>query len=321
MKPAGMTMQKSPWRRIAITVSAMLVVLLIAASYRFVESRGVFASVADKTPAACHAVAGAGRVGDIAVDAAGKAYLAAGDGLYLYDGTTATRLAGPPKDFHPAALSFGDDGVVDVVFREAGIWDMSVFTIGQGGATEIGRLSADTITDPAGIARLPAGRFYLVNKHATHTAFGRWLDDAFLVPRAEITYFDGMKFGPVARRLNSPSAVALSHDGSRLYVAEELPRALVSFHRNDFTGAIDAPELYNLPAAPIRISVAKDGSLIVAAWPKRGAGAVYRVKTDAGVPVATELLYSSSSDEVTAAAEANGHLLIGTAKTLLDCKL
>jgi hypothetical protein len=315
-------MHKSPWRRIAITVSAMLIVLLLAASYRFVESRGLFASVEDKTPAACHAVDSVRAVTDIAVDANGIAYVAAGDGLYVYDGRSAHRLAGTPTDFHPAALALSEDGAINVLFRQGAIWDMSVFAVSKPlTLAEVGRLSADTLNDPADLAALPGSRFYLVNRHATHSAIGRWLDDTFLIPRAEVTYFDGMKFVAVAQRLNSPSSVAVARDGSRLYVAQELPRALVTFRRNEFVGALDTPEIFALPAAPTRITVAKDGSLIVAAWPKRGAGAVYRVKTDVGTPLSNELVYSSTTEEVAAAAEANGHLLIGTAKKLVDCTL
>ncbi len=314
-------MKPNPWRRIAITVSAMLVVLLIAASYRFAASRGVFARVEDKTPASCRAVAGIAGVRDIAIDGAGIAYLAANDGLYVFDGSAAKRLAGTPKNFDPAALAIGADGAFTVLFRQEGLWEVSVFGApAPGQVKEMGRLSADVITDPAGLAVIPAGRFYFVNKHSTRTAFGRWLDDTFLIPRAEVTWFDGMKFVPVAKRLTSPAGIAASPDLGHLYVAQELPRNIVSFTRNDFTGALSDATLFDLHAAPTKITVAKDGSLIVAAWPKQGAGAVYRVQIANGLPQSAELLYSSKTEPVTAAAEANGHLLIGSDKKLLDCK-
>ncbi|GAA0575424.1 SMP-30/gluconolactonase/LRE family protein [Rhizomicrobium electricum] len=315
-------MHKSLWRRIAITVSAMLIVLLIAASYRFVASRGFFASVDDKTPASCRAVAGIAGVRDIAIDGAGIAYLAAKDGLYVFSGSSAKRLAGTPKAFDPAALAIGADGAFTVLFRQDGLWEVSVFGApAPGQVREMGRLSADILTDPADLAVLPAGRFYFVNTHSTRTALGRWLDDSFLIPRAEVTYFDGMKFIPVAKRLTSPAGIAVAMDMSHLYVAQELPRSIVSFTRNDFTGALSNATLFDLPAAPTKITVAKDGSLIVAAWPKQGAGAVYRVRVADGVPQSAELLYAAKSEPVTAAAEASGHLLIGSDKKLLDCRL
>jgi 6-phosphogluconolactonase (cycloisomerase 2 family) len=126
-----------------------------------------------------------------------------------------------------------------------------------------------------------------------------------------------MKFVTVAKRLNAPSSVAVSADGSVLYVAQELPHTLASFKRNDFTGALGEVQLINLPAAPTKITLAKDGSLIVAAWPKRGQGAVYRVRVDGSA----ELLYASKKGEITAAAELNGQLLLGTDKASLACDL
>ena len=235
--------------------------------------------------------------------------------------STATKLSGTPKDFHPVAIALAA-GKLQAVFAHAdGSYALAVFDVLPGKLVETGRLTTDQITDPTDLAAVDDQRFYLVNKHSTHTAFGRWLDDAFLIPRAEVLYFDGMKFIPVAKRLNSPSGVALSPDGGQLYVAQELTRSLATFGRNVFTGALDHAELINLPAAPIKITVAGGGSLIVAAWPKRGTGAVYRVRIADGAPQPVELLYSTKSEDVTAAAEVGGHLLIGSKKGLRDCKL
>ncbi len=310
----------SRWRRIGLTVAAMLAVLLLAAAFRYGQSRGVFTSVADKTPAACHAVAGIGGVTAIAAGPNGNLYLAAADGLYLYSGGKAVRFTGTPKGFHPTALSQAASGELQVLFRQNGVWEISAFTVKLSDTPkleELGRISTDSFTDPADIQALPAGRFYLVNRHKTHTALGRWLDDVFLIPRAEVQFFDGLKFVTVSKRLNAPSAVAAS-DGM-LYVAQELPRTLAIYQRNEFSGALGDVQLFNLPAAPAKISRAKDGSLIVAAWPKSGQGAVYRVTVAGGIPQSAELLYASKSQEVTAAAEAGGALLIGTNKVLLAC--
>lgn len=317
-----MPLNTSPWRRIALTVSAMLIVLLLAASFRYVQSRGFFAAVEDKTPAACRAVDLAGVMAIIPDERAHSVLVATRQGrVYVLAGGMATQLSGTPKDFHPVAVAQAAGKLQAVFARADGSYALAVFDVLPGKLIETGRLTTDQLTDPADLAAVDDQRFYLVNKHASRTAFGRWLDDTFLIPRAEVLYFDGMKFIPVAKRLNSPAAVALSPDGGQLYVAEELTRAVATFTRNIFTGALDHAELVNLPAAPTKITVAGDGSLIVAAWPKRGTGAVYRVRIADGVAQPAELLYSTKSEEVTAAAEVGGHLLIGSEKGLLDCKL
>jgi hypothetical protein len=310
-------------RRIAFTVAAMLVVLLLTVGYRFAVSRGVFTSVEDKAPDFCRTMeAMAGVIAIIPDETSHSAIVATRQGgIYVLAGGTAMKLSGTPKDFHPVALT-ASSGLLEAAFaRQDGSYGIAGFDLSPGKVTEISRLTTDQLTDPAGIAALPLGRFYLVNRHASRTAFGRWLDDVFLIPRAEVQFFDSMKFVTVAKRLNAPSSVALSADGGFLYVAQELPHSLASFKRNDFTGALGDVQLLNLPAAPTNITLAKDGSLIVTAWPRRGQGAVYRVQVKDGVPQSAELLYASKTGEITAAAVANGQLLMGTDKTFLNCDL
>lgn len=315
MGTTNMTMSKiNPWRRLAMTVSAMLLVLLLAASFRFVQSRGVFTSVIDKTPASCRTVPGLAGVtaisGDVTATASGA--------LYQWQNGAAVKLTGTPKDFHPVALSAAGGKLLAVFSRADGTYAVATFDRDQSKLTEIGRLTTDMLTDPADLVSVDGARFYLVNRHGSHTGLGRWLDDAFLIPRAEILYFDGMKFVKVAERLNSPSGLALSADGANLYVAQALPRTIVSFARNDFIGSLDHAALTDLAASPGKIAVAGT-SLIVAAAPKPGTGAVYRVPLVGNVPQTPELLWSSKSEPAVAAAETDGHLLIGTEKRLIDC--
>lgn len=328
-------MRKNPWRRIALTVSAMAAVLLLAASWRYLVSRGVFTSVEAKQAGQCRTIPGIDDVTDIAVDGTGKVYLASRTALYAYDGGAVERLAGTPKDFHPAALAFDQDSKVHVLFRQDNGWKISVFALKPAAATangeaandqpgiakpfvleELGRLTTDVLTDPADVAVLDGSRFYLVNRHATRTALGRWLDDAFLLARAQVLYFDGMKFVTIAKGLNSPAGIALSPDSARLYVSEDYPRTLVTFARNDFTGATSDATVLSIASGLGKIRMAKDGSLIIAARPKTGMGQVWRVKDGA-----TELLYARRDGEIAAAAQFGRHLLIGASDGLTDCAL
>lgn len=323
-------MQRNPWRRIALTVGAMAVVLLAAASYRFVASRGLFTSVNPVSPGICRAIAGIEGVGDIAVDAPSRtAFIAAvartpsaRDGLYSYayetPGARPVKFDGTPKDFHPTALTQirAPDGTVylQALFHRNTGFTISLFKVKPGAVEELGRLSTDVLTDPADIAALDANRFYVINRHATHTALGRWLDDTFLLPRANVLYFDGMKFVTVAERLNSPAGIALSPDDKHLYVSEDYARTLVNFVRNEFTGGTDTPAVLPIGSGLGKISVAADDTLIIAARPKPGMGQVWRVKGNTA-----ELLYARRDSEVAAAAQLGRHLLIGAADGLTDC--
>jgi len=311
--------KRSPWFRIAATLSGMVIVLLLAASFRYVQSRGVFASVEDKTPGQCRAVAGISDVTALSAGNKGALFIATKNGLHLYTNGKAVPLTGTPKDFHPATLSYAE-GALRVLFRQGGAWKISRFGFKDSTTLEEqDRLTTDELTDPADLVSVDGAHFYLVNLSEAKTALGRWLDDAFLLPRAKILYFDGMKFQPVAERLNTPSGLALSRDTGRLYVSQGWPRNLVRFTRNQYVGTLDNAALLSLSAAPGKMTVAEDGSLIVAATPKAGQGAVYRVSLSNGALQKAELLYGSKSQAVTAAAELGKHLLIGTGGKLLDC--
>lgn len=312
----------NPWRRVGLTLCGMAFVLLVVASWRYLVSRGVFTGVPDVSPRVCHTVPSIVHIKDITQNS-NTAYVATGEGIYSYIEGKVTRLAGTPKAFQPTALSLvrapDGTGVLRAVFRQSGGWEISVFKVASTGVEEVGRLSTDMLTDPAALASLDSDRFYLVNRHGTHTSLGHWLDDAFLLPRAKVLYFDGMKFVTVAERLNSPAGIALSADGTHLYVAEDYPRTLVTVTRNDFTGALENPQVLPIASGLQKITVASNGNLIVTAQPKAGSGQVWRVNVQYGVPQSAELVYSKKGETVTAAAGMGGHLLIGTGHGLIDC--
>lgn len=314
-------------RRIGVTVSAMLAVLLLVVGYRLALSRGLFNAVEERTPGLCHTVAGAGAVAGIAADPSGKTVLVAASGaLFSYADGTLTRLSGTPKAFAVRALAMARSNAGDVFLRAVlaqaeGGFTVVLFKLKPGFVDEIGRITADLLSDPVALAMPDAERFYLVNRHDSRSSLGRWLDDTLLLPRTHLLWFDGLKFVPVADHLNTPGGLTLSADGGHLYVAEAYPRSVVGMSRSDFTGAIDQPAALSLPSGPGTITPAADGSLIVAARPKAGAGEVYRVRLESGLPKAAELLYAKKGAEIRAAAETGGTLLVGTDKTLLVCAL
>lgn len=312
-------MRNNPWRRIALTIGAMAAVLLLAASWRYLVSRGVFTSVEAKQPGQCRVVAKVPDIADIAVDeSSGTVYVASrSDGLFGFSKGALVRLGGSPKDFHPAAIALAANTKLQVMFsQQDGRYAVALFDLTPGELGEIGRLSSDELNDPAALASLDGERFYLVNRHKSRSGLGRWLDDAFLLPRADVLYFDGMKFVTVAKGLNSPAGIALSPDQTHLYVSEDYPRTLVTFARNDFTGATENPTVLSIGSGLGKIHGTKDGSLIIAARPKAGMGQVWRIKDGTA-----ELLYARRDGEIAAAAQFGRHLLVGAADGLTDCDL
>lgn len=308
-------------RRIVRTVGAMVLVLIFAAGYRLAASRGLFHSVEDKAPGQCRTIAG--PVSDIATD--GKtAWVVGGNALYAYGEGKLSKLTGTPKQFAVAALSVspsptGEKFLRAVLDQGEGRFAIALFKLKPGAAEEIGRITSDEVREPVAIAAPDGERFYLVNRHEARTALGRFLDDTLLLPRAHLLWFDGMKFVQVAEHLNTPSGLALSSDASRLYIAQDYPRSLVAMTRSDFTGGVDNPAAITLPAGPQKITLGQDGNLIMAARPKAQTGEVYRVRLENGEPKTSELIYAKKGQEVRAAAELSGTLLVGTDKGLIAC--
>lgn len=348
-------MGTGPWFRVLVTAGAVLAVLILAAGYRYLESRGAFTAVRPGFSGTCRTVAGA--AGDITV-ADGVAFVAVAgrtpseaDGLYLYaydkPGARLVRLANVPKDFRPLALSLyrSADGqsLLALGRRAAGDFSVAVFDIetveGTVKLTEVGRITGDVLTDPRDLVAVDHDRFYVVNGHAGRTALGRWLDDVFLLPRADLLYFDGMKFVTAVEGLSSPAGAALSKDGRHLYVSESYPRLLLAFARDPLTGELKNDGRLAVPSGLEKISPAPDGSLWVAGQPKPleedrfrddpsrpAPSQVFRVGLDNGEPGSAALIYSNEGDEIGAAgvaAVAGKHLLIGSALDgkMLDCAL
>jgi len=341
-----------------MTACAVVLVLLLAASWRFVASRGVFTSAKSVSPGACRTIAGPQAAGALAVDAADKlVFIAAAsgrraspqDGLYAYayekPGAGPQKIAGLSVDFHPIALSLHRDSAGTTLMainrRSGGDFAIDVFAVliadGTPKLTEVGAITGDVLVDPAGLAAADSTRFYVVNRHLSRTALGRWLDSAFVLPRADILYFDGIKFTEVAKQMVDPVGAALSADATMLYVAEDFGRTLVSFRRNPFSGQLENAGTLAVGSGLQQLSVGPDGGVWIAAQPKafavnafrRDAGApapsqVFRAAVSNGLPQAATLVYSGTEiGAASAAAVVDDRLLIGSALDhgLLDCRI
>ncbi|HEY0282440.1 MAG TPA: hypothetical protein VGC27_07445, partial [Rhizomicrobium sp.] len=203
--------------------------------------------------------------------------------------------------------------------------------------TEVGSIGGRILVSPNDLVAVDEDRFYVVNDRMSKTALGRWLESNLLLPRANILYFDGIKFIAAAEGLNSPLGVAMSADGRYLYVPEALPRKLLTFERNPFSNQLKQVNALSIPSGLDNADVAADGSIWVAGHPKYNAmlryigdpskpspSEIFRVAVHDGMPQAASLVYANMGEEIGAAsvgATADGHLLIGSPfdDKLLDC--
>jgi arylesterase/paraoxonase len=351
-----MSVRGNPWYRIAMTAMTVVIVLLLAESWRFLDSHGVFTSAKPGFAGTCRTITGVEGVGDIAVDTAdGLAFVSAStrvpsaqDGIYAlaYSKSDARleKLSGAPHDFHPSAISLvrASDGRIALMainHRSEGAVAISVFKATSTKLEEIGAMTSDSLVDPSDLVAQDDIRFYVINRHTSRTKLGRWLDDALVLPRANVLYFDGIKFVPVIDRLIDPAGIALSADGAHVYVSENLGHTLLAFERNPFNGQLSNAGSLAIPSGLEKLSVATDGNLFAAAQPKVFAvgsfrrdpsrpapSQVFHVALSNGIPKSAALVYSNEGMEISAsstAVMAGGHLLVGSAldRKLLDCSL
>ncbi|MDE2182334.1 MAG: hypothetical protein KGJ78_04875 [Alphaproteobacteria bacterium] len=359
-------MAASPWVRAGITAAAMLTVAVVALGYRMLESHGAFTTVTPGFSGTCVGVPTARGPEDIVIDAVHKvAFISAtdrparaggkpsaADGLYSYaylePGAKPVKLAGTPGDFHPHGLSLyrapdGSMTLMAINHRLDGSNSVDIFSVEINGtaahATEIGSITGGVLASPNALAAIDEDRFYVVNDHTSKTALGRWLDDNLLLPRADVLYFDGMKFNEVATGLNYPNGVALSDDGKYLYVPEAFARVLLTFERNPFSGELHQVGVLDIPSNLDNARVAADGSVWIGSHPKAYAMAamrrdpgkpapseIFRVSVENGLPRGATLVYADRGSQIGGAsvgAPSDGRLLIGSPldDKILNCVL
>lgn len=133
-----------------------------------------------------------------------------------------------------------------------------------------------TVRDPAfvhpnAIAATGPEQFYLVNDRATseEPSLGqRWREMLGRAGHATLVFFDGGKSTVLLDDLAFPAGLALSPDGSRLYVGESMARALRVYRRDAASGALTLERRVKLESAPDNIDVDEDGKVWIAAHPK-----------------------------------------------------
>jgi arylesterase/paraoxonase len=352
-----------PLKRIAITTGAILIVGAAALTARTLIMGGMFADVTPGFSGTCKALNGITGAEDIAVDRqSGLVFLSASDrranppssadGIYAlslaHPESGIVRLAGAPPDFHPHGISLfraadGSLTLMAVNHLSTGGSAIDIFdvSIGNGAAklSETGDIESDKLISPNDVAAVGKQQFYVTNDHGSHTQMGVTIENYLMLPRADVLYFDGMVFREVANDLVFANGIALSPDGSHLYVAETTARRLQTYARDAFSGRLTPENTLALPSGPDNIDVDLKGDLWVATHTKLfgvltyakdpskpSPSEIYRVDVDKSIPQSVTPVYANLGQEIGAASvgtSADGHLFIGSIfdPKILDCRL
>jgi arylesterase / paraoxonase len=276
---------------LVVTVAVPLVALL-AAVIEMLRYGGAFASVDHDFGGRCRELNLAGSSEHIQIDRRrGVAYLSLLDrdeaaaavtgtitllDLNLAELAPRAAMSYDPPEFRPQGMSlWQEDG------RPARLFVVSHHADGShvveiADQTSSGFAPTRTVRDaaftrPVAIAAAGPEQFYVVNA-PLQSQSSETLDLLRRSGNATLVYYDARSGGKSARVLASdlarPAGLALSADGSRLYVAESIAKALRVYARDRANGNLSLEETIELGSAPANLDIDEDGVIWIAAQPK-----------------------------------------------------
>ncbi len=321
-------------RRVAVVFSAVLLVGIVALVLRTLGALGIFTDVSAITcdaPALIHGMVGPE---DMRYDATSNALFISAtdrrlwprhpspkDGIYVYrpgGDSPPFRLTGTAGNFHPLGISIfrAADGSLTLMAVNPpaqGKPAIDIFSVSDPKTAKIAlheqsAITGDLLISPNSVVAIDKNRFYATNDHTSRTGLGLALETYLTLPRADVVYFDGSQFRVVADGLRFANGIAMSPDGTHVYVAETTGREIRTYKRSAFTGDLSPVSQLPIASGLDNIAVTAKGDLLVAGAPKLFSFLIYRddptkpspsqifrlaVDTH-GIPRAAELIYSGT---------------------------
>ena len=355
-----------PLAKSGVTWLGVLIVLVLFFALRWVTAAGVFTSVTPVSPRICKPIAGIAGPEDLEVDATHDAIIVSStnrrapkgapdshDGLYLVKlsdpAAPPVKLGGVPQDFHPHGISLyraanGDETLMAINHRSDGGQSVEIFGLSyEDGTAKLlahSSIGGGLLVSPNDLFAVGPDRFYVSNDHVTKTPLGRFAEDYFVWPHADLLYFNGTNFRIPVQGMAFPNGVYVTPDGTHLYVAVTAERRIIAMSREPFFGNLTEIGSLSLPMRPDNISADAQGRLIIAGHPslirvnqfradpsKPSPSEVVRVSLDkSGVPTGYETIFADDGALIGASSSAavvGKHLLIGSVldNKLLDCQM
>ncbi|MCC6173287.1 MAG: SMP-30/gluconolactonase/LRE family protein [Gammaproteobacteria bacterium] len=343
----------------ALVVAVLVVVLVLD----FLRHGGHFRTLKPHFAGTCTAVPTAASAEDIQLDRArGLAYLSYLDrrgqlegrpvlgtvmllDLNLPESRPRPALASDPPLFRPHGMSLyragdGSQRLFVISHPPGAGHTIEIFEQTATGAFAPVRTVRDPLlTDPNAIVATGPEQFYVANGSGADSGFARATELLFRRGLSQVVYFDGRAVRAVASGLKSASGLAMSPDGSRVYVSETAGNRLAVFSRNAASGDLVLLEHVGLGSAPDNINVDADGSAWIAAHPRVLALAMhfgdprnlaptqlFRFRPEARDAERLVEVYLNGGEQLSAGsvgAVFNRQLLIGsiTERKVLQCRL
>ena len=287
-------------RKKLFLIATIPLVCLGALAGKTLAEAGVFRTVEDRGPAVAATVSGFdGGTEDAAFRAeSAELYVSSGDfrdpsnggRIYLVDTANpqaAPRDVTPELEFpflphgldlwrapegnerlfvvnHRAGSGFGDGTQAQTQSHTVEIFDVGA----DGTLVHLRSVEDPAFIAPNDVAAAGAEQFYVTNDHGSGPGLARHLEDWLGLPFGNVVYFDGEEVAEVLDGLTYPNGVAISDDGTEVYVAETTGGRLHVLQRDPTSGSLRASWTSEHLTGLDNIDVAPDGSLWIGAHPK-----------------------------------------------------
>jgi len=344
--------------RILVGVAVVLVVLVLFVLKTFKDA-GQFKTIEPHCNCKCTKVDGVAGPEDITIDPETKiAFVSADDrragargeevqgAIYAYSldpsvmslKNLTTNL---PFAFHPHGISFyhAEDGrkYLSVINHRDNDHFVEVFEFKNMKLNHLESIKGPLMTSPNDILAVGPRQFYVSNDHGATSPRGRKMEDYLQLAKSYVLYFDGAGFKKVAGDIAYANGIAVSRDGSTLYVGSTVGRNILVFERDQNTGTLTLKNDIDLGTGTDNIEVDAEGSLWVGAHPKMltfvkhsGDPSVYapsqilKVTTNPDGSVKVKEIYLNAGEELSASSVAavyQNRMLIGAVfdDHFLDC--
>lgn len=280
------------WPRRMIWAGVGLLVVLAIVTADFLHHGGQFEPLGPPTNQACTSVPLQVSAEDLQPDRSRRlVYLSALDRRGLVEGREvsgdvlqldltvepaliSSALASRPANFRPHGMSLyrmGDGSARLFVINHPpeAAHEILVFEQGSDGLfVPIEVLRDPLLIAPNAIVAIGPRSFYVANDKGSSSAFGRLSEIVLRRGRSTIVLHDDTGMRVVADGLKSASGLALSPDGSRLYVAETVGKDVRVFSRDLVSNDLSSLTSIAVPGAPDNLGTDPDGVVWIAVHPK-----------------------------------------------------
>ncbi|NNU16597.1 hypothetical protein HK107_09720 [Parvularcula sp. ZS-1/3] len=251
----------------------------------------------------------------------------------LDDTSWQDRTGGRPRAFEPGGIDLWEErlpsGLLShrlFVVNRAGP-EVLVFDVDEatGDLSLAERFSDPRLVSPNDVIATGPSSFYVTNDTASGRQSVRGKADFLLgLPTGQIFHYDGNSWSVEADGLRFPNGIALSPDGSDLFVAEMRAEAIRKYARDPATDQLEPTSRIALRSFPNNLSVDESGRLLIGAVPQPFAYKAFTESLRDSAPSQVlrvdgdqvETIYQNTGRDLSAATVASrvgNRTLIGTA--------